>query len=59
MYGWTKQAEKLKIAMEVGNIFFDGFNGIYDGMFKSSATHADTPKLITAEQFSNVCRLYD
>ena len=37
--------------MKAGSIFFDCFNGIDDKMFESYATHADTPKGITAEQF--------
>ena len=26
----TERTEKSKIAVEAGNIFFEGFNGIYD-----------------------------
>ena len=43
----TARAENSKISMEADNIFFDGFNDIYDEMFESSATYADTPKGIT------------
>ena len=43
--------------MEGGNILFDCFNNIDDEMFESSATHADTPKGINAEQLSKVWRV--
>ena len=50
----TDRSEKSKISMDAGSIFFDGSNDIDDKMFESSATHADTPKGITAEQLSKV-----
>ena len=50
----TERAAKLKISMDAGSIFFDGFNDIYDKMFESSATHADTPTGITAEKLRKV-----
>ena len=43
--------------MWAGNIFFDVFNDIDDKMFESSATHAETPKGITAEQLIKVWRV--
>ena len=43
--------------MEYGNIFFDGFNDIDDEIFESSATHANTPKGITAEQLRKMWRV--
>ena len=43
--------------MEAGNIFFGGFNDIDDEIFKSFATHADTPKWITVEQFIKLWRV--
>ena len=43
--------------MEAGGIFFDGFNGIDDKFFESSANHADTPKGIIAEQYIKVWRV--
>ena len=53
----TERAKKSKIAMEYGNIFFDGFNDIDDEIFESSATHANTPKGITAEQLRKIWRV--
>ena len=53
----NEQSEKLKISIEAGNIFFDGFNDIDDKFFESSVTHADTPKGITAENLSKVWRV--
>ena len=53
----NEREAKLKIAVEAGNILFDGFNDIDDKMFESSATHAETPKGITAEQLIKVWRV--
>ena len=43
--------------MEAGSIFFDGFNEIDGIFFESYVTHADTPKVITAEQLSKLWRV--
>ena len=53
----TERAEKSKISMEAGGIFFDGFNGIDEKMFEYSANHDDTPKGITVEQLRKVWRV--
>ena len=53
----TEQVANLKIAMEAGSIFCDGFNDIDDKCFEYSATHSDTPKGNTAEQLSKVWQL--
>ena len=53
----TDQVEKSKIAMEAGNILFDGFNNIDDKMSESFAMHADTPNGINLEQLSKVWRV--
>ena len=53
----TDWASKLKISVEAGNLFFDFSNDIDDENFESSATHSDTPKVITAEQLRKVWRV--
>ena len=50
----TDQAAKSKISTEAGISLCDGFNENDDKTFESSATHAYTPKWITAEQWIKV-----
>ena len=56
----TNQTAKSKIAMEAGSISLDDFQEDDDFMFELSAVHVDTPKGVTAAQFSKVwCILED
>ena len=53
----AERAANSKISMKAGSIFFNVFNEIDDIFFESSATHADTPKGITAEQLIKVWQI--
>ena len=51
----NERAVKGKLAMEAGSICLDDFlNDDDDSIFESSATHAETPKGVTAAQLSKV-----
>ena len=54
----TEQGAKSKIAMEYGNISLYGFNNNEDdAIFELAATHAETPKGVTADHLSKVWRI--
>ena len=53
----NERGEQFKIAMEAGSIVLDGLTDDDDEVFESAATHAETPKGVTAEQLSNVWRV--
>ena len=54
----TERTEKSKIAMKSGNTTLEGFDDDEDdSIFELSAAHADTPKVVTAENLSKVWRI--